>query len=110
MTPETTTTIVHIPASTQTASTKAGRKLRRVFVWEQPVRIYHWLNAAVIIVLIATGFFIANPLALQSNKEPSQQFLMGWVRMIHFIAAYVFFFNFLFRIYWGFAGNKYSNW
>lgn len=85
-------------------------KLRRVYVWEQPVRIYHWLNALAIIVLIATGFYIASPLALQSNKEPSQLFTMGWIRLIHFIAAYIFFFNFLFRIYWGFVGNKYANW
>lgn len=92
------------------SSVQNERKLRRVFVWELPVRIYHWLNALVIFVLIATGFFIANPLAIQSNKEPSEQFLMGWIRMIHFIAAYIFFFNFLFRIYWGFVGNKYSKW
>ena len=85
-------------------------KLRRVYVWEQPVRIYHWLNALVIIVLIATGFYIANPLVIQSGKEPSQRFVMGWVRMIHFIASYIFLFNFLFRIYWGFVGNKYSSW
>ena len=85
-------------------------KLRRVYVWEQPVRIYHWLNALAILVLIATGFFIADPLALQSSKEASGLFTMGWVRMIHFIASYIFFFNFLFRIYWGFVGNKYANW
>ena len=87
-----------------------GHKLRRVYVWEQPVRIYHWLNALTIIVLIVTGFYIANPLAIQSSKEASQQFTMGWVRTIHFVAAYVFLFNFLFRIYWGFVGNKYANW
>lgn len=87
-----------------------GHKLRRVYVWEQPVRIYHWLNALTIIVLIITGFYIANPLAIQSSKEASQQFTMGWVRTIHFVAAYVFLFNFLFRIYWGFVGNKYANW
>ncbi len=85
-------------------------KLRRVYVWEQPVRIYHWLNALVILVLIATGFFIADPLAISSSKEAANQFTMGWVRMIHFIASYIFFFNFLFRIYWGFVGNKYANW
>lgn len=85
-------------------------KLRRVYVWEQPVRIYHWLNALAILALIVTGFYIANPLAIQSGKEPSQRFLMGWMRLIHFIGAYVFFFNFLFRIYWGFVGNKYANW
>jgi len=90
--------------------TSTVHQLRRVYVWEQPVRIYHWLNALTIMVLIATGFYIANPLALQSAKEPSQLFVMGWVRMIHFIAAYIFLFNFIFRIYWAFAGNKYANW
>lgn len=85
-------------------------KLRRVYVWEQPVRIYHWLNALVLLALIVTGFYIANPLALQSKTEASFMYTMGWFRYIHFIAAYLFFFNFLFRLYWGFAGNKYANW
>jgi Ni/Fe-hydrogenase 1 B-type cytochrome subunit len=85
-------------------------RLRRVYVWELPVRFYHWLNAASIIVLIATGFFMADPLAIMSSKEAAEQFTMGWVRYFHFIAAYIFFFNFLFRLYWGFVGNKYANW
>lgn len=92
------------------ANTTSVHKLRRVYVWEKPVRIYHWLNALAIVVLIATGFYIASPLVIQSGKEPSQRFVMGWVRVIHFIASYIFFFNFLFRIYWGFVGNKYANW
>lgn len=79
-------------------------------MWELPVRLYHWLNALAIIVLIVTGFYISNPPALVSNKEPSYQYIMGWIRFIHFAAAYVFLFNFLFRIYWGFVGNKYANW
>ena len=86
------------------------QKLRRVYVWEQPVRFYHWINGLVILALIATGFYIANPLAIQSSSEASFRYTMGWFRFIHFIAAYLFFFNFLFRIYWGFAGNKYANW
>jgi Ni/Fe-hydrogenase 1 B-type cytochrome subunit len=85
-------------------------RLRRVYVWELPVRIYHWLNALAIIALIVTGFWIADPPAIMSNQEASNRFLFGWVRYIHFIAAYIFFFNFLFRLYWGFVGNKYSNW
>lgn len=84
--------------------------LRRVYVWELPVRYYHWLNALAILTLIATGFYIANPLALQSKQEAAMRFTTGWVRYVHFIAAYIFFFNFLFRIYWGFAGNKFANW
>ena len=85
-------------------------RLRRVYVWELPVRFYHWLNAGVILVLVVTGFFIGNPPALISNAEANSRFWMGWVRFLHFIAAYIFFFNFLFRIYWGFVGNKYSDW
>jgi Ni/Fe-hydrogenase 1 B-type cytochrome subunit len=86
------------------------RKLRRVYVWEKPVRFFHWLNAGTILVLIATGFFIADPLALISSREASQQFIMGYVRFIHFAAAYLFLFNYLFRLYWAFAGNKYASW
>lgn len=85
-------------------------RLRRVYVWELPVRIYHWLNALVLLALVATGFYIANPLSIMSSKEATMQFTMGYVRFIHFAAAYIFFFNFMFRLYWGFVGNKYSNW
>ena len=86
------------------------RRLRRVYVWELPVRIYHWLNAAAILVLIATGFLIADPPAIMSSQEAGDRFWMGWVRFIHFLAGYVFLFNFVFRIYWGFVGNKYADW
>ena len=87
-----------------------SHKLRRVYVWEQPVRFFHWLNALAITVLIVTGFFIASPLALISHEEASHKFTMGWFRVIHFVAAYIFLFNFVFRIYWGFVGNKYADW
>ena len=81
-------------------------RMRRVYVWELPVRIYHWLNALSILVLTATGFYIGNPLALTSSIEPVFGFTMGTVRFVHFVAAYLFLFNFAFRLYWGFVGNK----
>lgn len=84
--------------------------LRRVYVWELPVRIYHWLNALCIVALIATGFIIANPPAIVMATEASNSFWFGWVRFIHFTAAFIFFFNFVFRLYWGFVGNKYADW
>ncbi len=86
------------------------QKLRRVYVWELPVRFYHWLNVLVLIALVVTGFYMSNPLAILSKKEAVNSYTMGWFRYIHFAAAYLFFFNFLFRLYWGFAGNKYANW
>ncbi|MFN8237315.1 MAG: Ni/Fe-hydrogenase, b-type cytochrome subunit [Chitinophagales bacterium] len=86
------------------------QKLRRVYVWEMPVRFFHWLNVLAILVLIVTGFYISNPLALMSSQEASQRYTMGWVRFLHFGAAYIFLFNYLFRLYWSFVGNKYASW
>jgi Ni/Fe-hydrogenase 1 B-type cytochrome subunit len=83
---------------------------RRVYVWEAPVRIFHWVNALCIVLLVATGYLIGNPQAIFSANEAYQQYWFGWVRFTHFATAYIFFFNFLFRIYWSFVGNKYSRW
>jgi Ni/Fe-hydrogenase 1 B-type cytochrome subunit len=83
---------------------------RRVYVWELPVRIFHWLNAACIVVLFATGLLIGWPQTLWMSQEPYQQFWFGWVRFLHFAAAYIFLFNILFRLYWSFVGNEYARW
>ena len=47
---------------------------RRVYVWELPVRIYHWLNALSIVVLIITGYLIGNPQAIFNANEAYQQY------------------------------------
>jgi Ni/Fe-hydrogenase 1 B-type cytochrome subunit len=83
---------------------------RRVYVWQLPVRFYHWLNALCVVVLCITGFLIGHPIAIAYSSEAYQQYWFGTVRFVHFVTAFVFFFNFLFRIYWGFAGNSYAKW
>jgi Ni/Fe-hydrogenase 1 B-type cytochrome subunit len=75
-----------------------------------PVRFYHWINALCIVVLSITGYLIGQPPALQSGAEASFSYWFGTVRFIHFVAAFIFFFNFVYRIYWGFVGNKYARW
>jgi len=82
----------------------------RVYVWELPVRFYHWLNALAVLLLIATGYVISNPTTIRFADEAYQQYWFGTVRFIHFCSAFVFFFNFLVRIYWGFVGNQFSRW
>lgn len=84
--------------------------LNRVYVWQIPVRFYHWLNGACVTVLAITGYLIGSPLAIQSGSEASFGYWFGTVRFIHFLAAFLFFFNFIYRIYWGFVGNKYAQW
>ena len=84
--------------------------IRRLYVWELPVRIYHWVNVAAILTLAVTGYLIGRPLAIRSETEAFASYWFGTVRFIHFVAAFTFFFNFIFRLYWGLVGNRYARW
>ncbi|MGD8413399.1 MAG: cytochrome b/b6 domain-containing protein, partial [Candidatus Latescibacterota bacterium] len=75
-----------------------------IYVWQWPVRAFHWINAIAIVVLCVTGFLIGNPIAFQSSAEASSQYWFGTVRFIHFLTAYVWVAIALLRIYWGFVG------
>ncbi len=92
------------------AGSAAAPAFQRVYVWELPVRLYHWLNALCILVLTVTGILIAHPPAIASATEASFSYWFGVNRFIHFATAYVFLANFAFRIYWGFVGNQYADW
>lgn len=85
-------------------------RFRRVYVWELPVRIFHWVNAFAVTILAITGFIIANPPALLSSAEASDIYWFGTVRFIHFATAYLFLFVMVLRVYWAFIGNKFSRW
>ncbi|MFV9510544.1 Ni/Fe-hydrogenase, b-type cytochrome subunit [Tepidibacillus sp. LV47] len=81
----------------------------KVYVWELPVRIFHWINALAIIILMITGVYIAHPFVAASVQgEAYYSYLMGWVRYIHFFTAFVFTINLLVRFYWVFVGNQYA--
>ena len=59
------------------------KRLREVYVWELPVRIYHWVNALCIAILCVTGFIIADPPAIMSASEAYFSYWFGVVRFIH---------------------------
>ena len=84
--------------------------LREIYVWQLPVRIFHWTNALAIVGLCITGYIIGYPPAIQHATPPSDNYWFGIVRFIHFICAMLFIVNFLVRIYWFFVGNKFSKW
>lgn len=88
----------------------ARKNFVRIYVWELPVRIFHWLNALCVVVLATTGFIIADPPAVMSNNEATGAYWFGTVRAIHFIAAYLFFVVMVLRVYWAFVGNRYAHW
>ncbi|MDX1828550.1 MAG: Ni/Fe-hydrogenase, b-type cytochrome subunit [Lutibacter sp.] len=83
---------------------------KRVYVWEKPVRLFHWITAFSTTILVITGLIIADPPAINANVEATNSFWFGYVRAIHFITAYILIANLIFRIYWAFAGNQFANW
>lgn len=83
---------------------------KRVYVWELPVRIFHWLNVLALFVLVVTGFIIANPPAILSSAEATNLHSFGIVRFLHFTAAYIFLFVLILRVYWSFMGNRFASW
>lgn len=93
-----------------TATARGGHdpaNQQAVYVFEAPVRIWHWVHTLSFAVLAITGYFIGQPMATESG-EASDHFLMGDIRLIHFVAAYVFTIGFLVRIYWAMVGNHYA--
>src|SRR6185369_2266438 len=84
-----------------------GGPIEDVYVYEAPVRIWHWVTVVCLAVLVVTGYFIGAP-PPAAKVEPVFAFQMGWYRMVHFVAAMVVICAFLVRIYWAFAGNAHA--
>jgi Ni/Fe-hydrogenase 1 B-type cytochrome subunit len=81
--------------------------LEDVYVYEAPVRIWHWVTMLCIMVLAVTGYFIgAPPPAI--GGEATYSFLFGWIRTVHFVTAMILIVAFLVRVYWVFAGNHHA--
>ncbi|MBL8307274.1 MAG: Ni/Fe-hydrogenase, b-type cytochrome subunit [Rubrivivax sp.] len=103
--------------NTTTASTAAGgtdpqaiargRTIQAVYVYEAPVRLWHWVNALAITVLAVTGYFIGSPLPTMPG-EASANYLMGYIRFAHFAAGYVLLAAFIGRVYWAVVGNHHA--
>lgn len=77
----------------------------RVYTWEVPVRLTHWLTFASVVVLSVTGGYIADPFII----APGGPF-MTVVRFVHMVAAFAFLGSGILRTYWLFAGNRFARW
>lgn len=78
-----------------------------VYVYQAPVRVWHWINAACIVVLVLTGLYIHYP-PFSLMGEASQHYLMGTMRAVHFSAGYIAGFGFVARAAYAFFGNHHA--
>lgn len=83
------------------------RKQTAVYVYEAPLRLWHWVTVLSVITLCITGYFIGAPLPAMPG-EASDNYLMGYIRFAHFTAGYIVAIAFVGRIYWAFVGNHHA--
>jgi Ni/Fe-hydrogenase 1 B-type cytochrome subunit len=77
----------------------------RLYIWELPVRLTHWVTAGCIVVLSVTGVYIADPFLL-----PPGGAVMTTIRQVHMLAAYTLLGSGLLRVAWLLAGNRFARW
>jgi Ni/Fe-hydrogenase 1 B-type cytochrome subunit len=87
---------------------RSARRQTSVYVYEVPVRIWHWSNALAIVALIVTGYLIGSPLPTMGAGEAYDQFIFGYIRFAHFAAGMILTVGFFGRIYWAFVGNHHA--
>jgi Ni/Fe-hydrogenase 1 B-type cytochrome subunit len=83
---------------------------KRIYVWEWPVRLQHWIHVASMLVLAATGVYIASPFLGLAAGQAVEVHITDWMRFTHFVAAWILGLGFLARLYWFFVGNEYARW
>lgn len=77
----------------------------RLYVWQVPVRLTHWVTAACIIVLSVTGLYIADPFLIPPGGS-----VMTTIRLTHIVAAVVLLASGLLRTIWLLVGNRFARW
>lgn len=93
------------PAARDDLHIPEGLERVRVYVWQVPVRVTHWVTFSAIVVLTLTGSYIADPFFFAYNVDT-----MRVVRSAHLLAAWIFLASGVVRTYWLFAGNQFSRW
>lgn len=79
--------------------------LKYYSVWDRTTRLFHWINVTCIIGLISIGVVILNYKILGVNNDGKIL-----LKTTHVYIGYVFALNLIWRLVWGFIGNRYSRW
>ncbi len=79
-----------------------------IYVYELPVRLWHWTVALAIAVLALSGWLIGNPPWAAIFGQPYDLHLMDDLRLAHYIAGYVLLVGLVGRAYWALVGNRYA--
>ena len=95
------------PAGHDAAAHEIDRPHERVrlYIWQMPVRLTHWVTAGCIVILSVTGLYIADPFLIPAGGS-----VMSTIRLIHILTALTFLVSGMIRTYWLLAGNRFARW
>lgn len=77
----------------------------RLYVWQVPVRITHWVTAFAIMTLSVTGMYIADPFLIPPGGP-----VMSTIRQVHIITALIFLVSGVVRTWMLIFGNRFARW
>ncbi len=79
------------PGGGSTAAHHTGQQhgdgYERTFIFTAAIRIFHWLRALAILVLVVTGFYLAWPFLVAPDS--TDVLVQGWVRFGHLVFGFV---------------------
>lgn len=78
-----------------------------VYVWQYPLRLFHWGMVLSVVALSFTGYYIHDPFIIGQVKYP---FLMGYFRFVHELFGMILLALFLMRMALFFIGNDWVAW
>lgn len=77
--------------------------LMRYNVWDRSTRLFHWVNAICVIMLMLLGTLILNHTWMGIESEVNLKRVHSWF-------GYIFAINLGWRLVWGFVGGHYARW
>lgn len=77
----------------------------KVYVWQLPVRVTHWVTAGAIVLLSVTGLYIADPFLIAPGAP-----IFTVIRQVHIVTALVFLVSGLVRTWMLLRGNRFARW
>ncbi len=80
-------------------------ELQYYSVWDRTTRLFHWFNVLCVTGLVAVGVVILNNKILGVSSDGKIL-----LKTVHVYIGYAFVLNLIWRIIWGFIGNKYARW
>ena len=77
--------------------------------WSIAMCINHWAMAIAIVILIITGFYIAEPFTVATG-ETWHKFLMGNIRFVHLVFGLILTVLLIWRVYLAFFSRFHADW